>query len=92
MALGAVPILDSSGNLLACYPCGFVTFAYNCLMKANNLYKRAAKAIDGADEAVSPRSHAEEPAGDKAKKANPQRMDILRRAAISNRQNDVSNT
>jgi hypothetical protein len=56
-------------------------------MKADghNLFKRAAKSIIGANEAASPRKHAEEPAGDKAKKQNPQRMDIIRRHMLSNR-------
>jgi hypothetical protein len=59
-------------------------------MKAKNAYTRAAKAIAGASEAVLPRSHAEEPAGDKAKKTNPQRMDILRRHVLSSRKNDTN--
>ena len=37
-------------------------------MKAKNTYTRVAKSVDGASEAIAPRSHAEEPAGDKAKK------------------------
>lgn len=57
-------------------------------MKANNNFKRTAKSVDGASEALSPRSHAEEPAGDKAKARNPQRMDILRRHEISTRKKD----
>jgi hypothetical protein len=57
-------------------------------MKTKLNYKREAKKIDGSDEAISPRSHAEEPAGDKAKKQNPQRLDIIRRAMLSSRNND----
>jgi len=57
-------------------------------MKANNSFKRAAKAIAGAGEVVLPRSHAEQPAGEDTKRKNPQRMDILRRHALSSRNND----
>jgi hypothetical protein len=57
-------------------------------MKAKNVYHRLSKSIDGANEAQMPRSHAEEPAGDKTKKANPQRMDILRRHVLSSRNKD----
>jgi hypothetical protein len=60
-------------------------------MKAKLNFKREAKAVDGAEEAVSPRSHAEELAGDKAKKQNPQRLDIIRRHMLSSRNNDISN-
>ena len=37
-------------------------------MKANNSFKRAAKAIAGAGEVVLPRSHAEQPAGEDTKR------------------------
>ena len=57
-------------------------------MKAKNTYSRTAKAVEGASEAVSPRTHAEMPADDKAKARNPQRMDILRRHALSSRNKD----
>jgi hypothetical protein len=57
-------------------------------MKAKNTFSRTAKAIDGAEKSKAPRAHAEMPADDKAKKANPQRMDILRRHAISTRNKD----
>jgi hypothetical protein len=57
-------------------------------MKAKNDFNRTAKQIDGASEANSPRTHAAEGADQKAKKANPQRMDILRRHALSSRNKD----
>lgn len=57
-------------------------------MKAKNSFKRTAKSIDGAETAKAPRTHAEMPADDRAKARNPQRMDILRRHAISNRNKD----
>jgi len=57
-------------------------------MKTKLNFKREAKAVDGADEAVSPRTHAEEPAGDKAQKQNPQRLDIIRRHMLSSRKSD----
>lgn len=54
-------------------------------MKAKPNYTRAAKAIKGAEIAKAPRSHAMMPADDKAKKANPQRMDIMRRHQLTPR-------
>jgi hypothetical protein len=58
-------------------------------MKAKNTYTRAAKAIAGASEAVLPRSHAAEPADDRVRKKNPQRMDILRRNSLSSRPDNI---
>jgi len=57
-------------------------------MKAKNLYKRVAKPLSGVEEVTRPRSHAEEPAGDNAKKQNPQRLDIIRRHMLSSRKSD----
>jgi hypothetical protein len=57
-------------------------------MKAKLNYTRAAKPIKGAEIAKLPRTHAEMPADDKAIKQNPQRMDILRRHALSSRNQD----
>jgi len=59
-------------------------------LKAKNTYTRTATLAVGASEAAMPRKHAEEPAGEKAKKANPQRMDILRRHVLSSRNNDTN--
>jgi len=57
-------------------------------MKANNQFTRISKAIEGSEVVKLSRSHATMPADDKVKKANPQRMDILRRHALSTRNND----
>jgi len=57
-------------------------------MKAKNTYTRTSKAIEGAEAAKVARTHAEMPADDKVKARNPQRMDILRRHALSTRNKD----
>jgi hypothetical protein len=57
-------------------------------MKTKMDYKRVASKIQGSEQASSPRSHATMPAGDKARKQNPQRLDIIRRAMLSSRKND----
>ena len=54
-------------------------------MRAKNSYKRAHSKVAGAERAAAPRSHAEEPAGDAAKKANPQRRDMIVRSMLSSR-------
>jgi hypothetical protein len=54
-------------------------------MKANNQYKRQAQKNPSTARAEAPRAHAHEPAGDSAKKANPQRRDVLARHMIAAR-------
>lgn len=54
------------------------------IRKANS-YKRVATKVAGAERAAAPRSHAEEPAGDAARKANPQRRDMIVRSMLSSR-------
>jgi len=60
-------------------------------MKAKNTFTRISKAVDGASEALAPRSHALEPADGQAKQKNPQRMDILRRHILSSRNKSNDN-
>ena len=61
------------------------------LMKANNKFTRVAHPVKGAEVAKMPRTHATNEASEDSKRKNPQRMDILRRHALSSRQ-DNSNT
>ena len=58
-------------------------------MKANNLFTRKSKPIKGAEVAKLARSHAAEPADDRVRKKNPQRMDILRRNSLSSRPDNI---
>jgi hypothetical protein len=57
-------------------------------MKSQNNFSRTSNPIKGSEKAKSPRTHAAEAAGKEAKKANPQRMDILRRHQLSSRNKD----
>jgi hypothetical protein len=52
-------------------------------MAKTNPYKREASPIEGAEEAAKARSHAMEPSDKATKKANPQRLDVLRRHMIT---------
>ena len=52
-------------------------------MKAKNQYSRQATKNPSASRAEAPRAHAHEPAGGDAKKANPQRKDVLARHMLS---------
>jgi hypothetical protein len=58
-------------------------------MKAKNLFTRKSYPIKGAEVAKLARTHAAEPADDRSKKENPQRMDILRRNALSSRPDNI---
>jgi len=57
-------------------------------MSQQNNYKRAHSKVAGAERAAAPRSHAEMPASPKAKKANPQRRDIIVRTMLSSRKEE----
>jgi hypothetical protein len=57
-------------------------------MSRQNNYKRAHTKVAGAERAAAPRSHAEMPASPKAKKANPQRRDIIVRTMLSSRKEE----
>ena len=57
-------------------------------MSQQNNYKRSHTKVAGAERAAAPRSHAEMPASPKAKKANPQRRDIIVRTMLSSRKEE----
>ena len=57
-------------------------------MSQQNNYQRAHTKVAGAERAAAPRSHAEMPASPKAKKANPQRRDIIVRTMLSSRKEE----
>jgi hypothetical protein len=57
-------------------------------MSQQNKYTRAHSKIAGAERAAAPRSHAGRPASPQAKKANPQRRDMILRTMLSSRKEE----
>lgn len=56
--------------------------------RLKNSYVRTATKVAGAERAAAPRSHAEMPATPRAKKANPQRRDLIVRSMLSGRKEE----
>jgi hypothetical protein len=57
-------------------------------MKSKHAYKRVSKPIKGSEKAMAARSHALPQADEMGKKANPQRLDLIRRNMLSTRKKD----